>query len=394
MLNVTFCSVMLFLIRKQQALISQGKCLLCLQEILLIGIFYREETGMHAKKRIIGVILAVVLSAALLAGCGTKKESSSSETAASEADSGGSSNTITLSDGTTYPSGTITIICPYTTGGGTDIGIRTFAKYAKQYTDADIVVENITGGDGLIGISAGFNRGSDGDTLWHIDTGPQYVTTIKAACPFYVLKDMALIGQLVCDDRVWVARKDDTRFSNGEEFFAYAKAHPGEISCGVSGSGTISGVSTVYLSNLTGADLNVTGFNGVSEATVAFLQGDCDIMTAGVSEVASMLENDQCKVLFTLTDERIYDEAPTVKELGYDALSASSDRGLAMHGKTDPAIVQYWSDIMDKVCADPAFLEEMEAQSFTVLHRNSAEFTEHFEKLYDFWYDLKAEMGE
>ena len=97
---------------------------------------------------------------------------------------------------------------------------------------------------------------------------------------------------------------------------------------------------------------------------------------------------------FTLTDERVYDDAPTVKELGYDALSASSDRGLAMHCKTDPAIVQYWSDIMDKVCADPAFQEEMEAQSFTVLHRNSAEFTEHFEKLYDFWYDLKAELGE
>jgi tripartite-type tricarboxylate transporter receptor subunit TctC len=117
-------------------------------------------------------------------------------------------------------------------------------------------------------------------------------------------------------------------------------------------------------------------------------------MTAGVSEATPMLENGQCKVLFTLTDERIYDDVPTLKELGYDSVSLSSDRGLAMHGETDPTIVQYWSDIMDKVCADTAFLEEAAAQSLIIHHRNSAEFTEYFSKLYDFWYDLKNELGE
>lgn len=294
----------------------------------------------------------------------------------------------------TYPNGTVTIICPYTAGGGTDLGIRLFAKYAQQYTDANIVVENIVGGNGLIGIGAGMNRGSDGSTLWHIDTGPQYVTTKVSVCPFYVLRDMSLVGQLVGDDRVWIARADDPRFGSGEEFLTYAKEHPGEISCGVSGSGTISGVSSLYLSKVTGIDLNVVGYNGVSEAKAIFLGGKCDIMTAGVSEAAPMLADGHCKVLFSLTDERVYDDVPTLKELGYDAVSVSSDRGLAMHGETDPAIVQYWSDIMDMVCADTAFREDAIAQSLVIQHRNSAKFTDHFAEMYDFWYDLKAELGE
>ena len=353
---------------------------------------------MNAKK-LIGAALSTILSAAILAGCGGNAGTTAAGVPAAEsltasAAAGGWQKSITLSNGKTYPGETVTIICPYTAGGGTDFGIRLFAKYAQQYTDAEIVVENIEGGNGLVGIGEGMNKGGDGSTLWHIDTGPQYVTTKVSVCPFYVLRDMSLVGQIAGDDRVWIARADETRFNNGEEFLSFAAAHPGELRCSASGSGVISGMSTLYLSKVTGVDLNVVGYNGTSEAEAAFLGGDCDVMAAGVSEAAPMLEKGQCKVLLSLTDERIYPDVPTVRELGYDAVSVSTDRGLAMHGDTDPMVVQYWSDIMDMVCADPAFLEEAADHSLTIQHRNSAEYTEHFAKLYDVWYGLKAELGQ
>ena len=77
-----------------------------------------------------------------------------------------------------------------------------------------------------------------------------------------------------------------------------------------------------------------------------------------VSEAYQMLQENQCVVLFTLTDERVYDNVPTVKELGYDLKSLSTDRGLAMSAKTDPAIAEYWQKILEMVCADPEFIEE------------------------------------
>lgn len=358
-------------------------------------------------KKLICAVLTTALSAAILAGCGGnagKQSGNNSSTvpapngnsvSSSVSSSGtGWSKTITLSNGKTYPSGTISIICPYSAGGGTDLGIRLFAQYAQQYTDATIIVENIEGGNGLVGIQTGMSRGTDGSTIWHMDTGPQYVTTEVSACPFNVLEEMSLIGQIVGDDRVWIARTDEARFASGQELLEYAKAHPGEINCGVSGTGVISGLSTVYISNVTGAELNVIGYNGASDAKAAFLGGHCDIMAAGVSEAAPMLAEGQCKVLLSLTDERIYDDVATVKELGYDAVSVSTDRGLAMHGQTDPAIVQYWNDIMDMVCADPAFVEDAAKQSLTIHHRDSEEFTDQFAALYDIWYDLKVTLGQ
>ncbi len=79
--------------------------------------------------------------------------------------------TIKLADGTTYPSATVSIIAPFAAGGGVDMGIRLFAKHAKKYSDATIIVENITGGSGLIGIQNGLSRPANGYTLWHIDSG-------------------------------------------------------------------------------------------------------------------------------------------------------------------------------------------------------------------------------
>ena len=87
------------------------------------------------------------------------------------------------SNGKTYPSGTVSIIAPFAAGGGVDLGIRLFAKYAQKYTDATIIVENITGGSGLVGIQTGLSRPSDGYSIWHIDSGPQYVTTSISHAP-------------------------------------------------------------------------------------------------------------------------------------------------------------------------------------------------------------------
>lgn len=358
-------------------------------------------------KRILKAGLAVMVGSALLTGCGSSggKETQGTKSAEDKTAEGKTavpgaaennvwSKTITLADGSSYPGKTVSIVCPYAAGGGVDLGIRLFAEYAQEYTDATLIVENIEGGNGLVGLQTALNRGSDGKTIWHMDTGPQYVTTSVSACPFDVVKDMSLIGQMLGDDRVWVARADESRFSDGKALIAYIQEHPGELTCAVSGAGAISGLSTSYLGDAIGGTINIIGYNGGSEAKAAFLGKHCDIMAAGVSEIAGMLEEGQCTVLLTLTDDAIYDGIPTVKELGYDAMSLSTDRGLAMSGQTDPAIVQYWSDIMEMVCADPDFIADADAQSLEVRYRDAEEFTQQFIDTTAIWYDVKEALGQ
>lgn len=360
------------------------------------------------KKRI-ALLAATTLVMSSLSGCASnstapettaaattqaEKETTASDTqATSTGDTGEWSKTITLADGKTYPSGTVTIIAPFSAGGGVDLGDRLFAKYAQKWTDATLIVENITGGSGLVGIQTGLGRATDGSVMWHIDPGAQYVSTTNSSCPFDVVNDMGHIGFFVADDRVWAVKPDETRFTTAEEMFAYAKDHPGEISIAASGTGTIAALATQYIANTAGVEFNIIGYNGSSEAKAAFLGGHCDVMSAGVSEARTMLDENQCKVLFTMTDERIYDDIPTVKELGYDCTSLSTYRGLAMSSKVDPAIVEYWDKIMEKVCEDPDFIAEADNMGLVIRFHNTDEALKIFREYNPIWYDLKESLG-
>ncbi len=339
--------------------------------------------------------LILVISMLLLAvACGAKTETKT-ETKPAEAAPAASTDgkTITLANGKSYPNGTVTFIAPFSAGGAVDLGLRLFTKYAAKYTDATMIVENITGGSGLVGTQTGLSRANDGNTIWHLAADGQYVTTTNSVCPFDVMKDMAIIGGLVADDRVWVAQPNETRFSNAQELFAYAKEHPGEISVSTSGAGTIPTISTIYVQNAVGCEFNPIAYNGASEAKAAFLGGHNDLYATSVADVATIVAENQGKILFTLTDERIYDDVPTVRELGYDLTSLTTIRGLAMRADTDPAIVAYWENILKQVTSDPEFLAEAKNMQLTIRFLDSATATKTFDEYYKIMHDIKEALG-
>ena len=348
-------------------------------------------------KKALSLILVFAMMVAILAGCSnsnsntTTEQKPASEPAAQTAANDG--KTITLANGKSYPNGTVTFIAPFSAGGAVDMGVRLFTKYAAKYTDATMIVENITGGSGLVGTQTGLSRANDGNTIWHLAADGQYVTTSNSVCPFDVMKDMSIIGGMVADDRVWVAQPDETRFSTAEELFAYAKDHPGEISVSTSGAGTIPTISTIYVQDAVGCKFNPIAYNGASEAKAAFLGKHNDLYATSVADVATIIAENQGKILFTLTDERIYEDVPTVRELGYDLTSLTTIRGLAMRADTDPAIVAYWENILKQVTSDPEFLAEAEKMQLTIRYLDSATATKTFDEYYKIMYDIKEALG-
>lgn len=357
-------------------------------------------------RKLFSALMAAVMLAGVMTGCSSNPgttsnpsapSSSSGKTdapASSSAAPGGWSKTITLADGSTYPSGTVTLIAPFAAGGSVDLGDRLFVEHAAKYTDATIIVENVTGGSGLTGTQQGLNAAPDGYTMWHIAADGQYVTTANSVCPFDTLTEMSFIGGFVQDDRVWVARVGEDRFTNAQEWLDYCKAHPGDVTVAASGSGTIASIGSYYLADEMGIELNVIGYGGSAEAKAAFLGGECDIMGCSVSEAAAMLGDNQCTVLMSLTEERIYDDVPTVAELGYpDAVCLTTLRGLAMSSKVDPAIVAYWEQVLDMVANDPEFQAAAQAMTLVIHHRDSADFRGCFEEFFPIFHDIKEDLG-
>ena len=117
------------------------------------------------KKRSVARILCAVITAALLTGCGSSPEGSPAEgkeqaeepAKETEEASGPAEN-----KSTDFPSSTMTIICPYAAGGGSDLALRILAQTGEEQFGQTINVENVTGGSGSIGLVEMLGRDADG----------------------------------------------------------------------------------------------------------------------------------------------------------------------------------------------------------------------------------------
>ena len=108
-------------------------------------------------------------------------------------------------------------------------------------------------------------------------------------------------------------------------------------------------------------------------AKTALLGSHIEAASQSYSDIAAAPE--QFTVLCTAGSERFskLPDVPTMQECGYDVEMYVS-RGFAMKAGTDPQIVQYWSDIIGKVCADPGFLEEAENMGLPIHYLNCQDF--------------------
>ncbi|MGI9479772.1 MAG: Bug family tripartite tricarboxylate transporter substrate binding protein, partial [Hyphomicrobiaceae bacterium] len=128
----------------------------------------------------------------------------------------------------TYPSKTITMICPYSAGGGGDTATRIVAKLAGDIMGVQINVENKTGGGATIGIGATAKAKPDGYTLGFISTSPITIRTHMMKAPYHPLKDLSYVGQIVSSNQPLIVRAN-SKWKSLKDVIEFARANPGKL---------------------------------------------------------------------------------------------------------------------------------------------------------------------
>jgi len=163
--------------------------------------------------------------------------------------------------------GTLNLIVPFAAGGAVDLGARLFAKYAPQYTAANVVITNISGAGGLIGTTEMLRHGTDGSHMLALNPSIGFVSTPDRPVPFDITRDFVFCTMMVRDPRMIAIRKGDPRFSTAEEFIEYARANPG-LTVGSSGVGTVAHFTPIMISNELDLNLVVVAFDGTGEMRI------------------------------------------------------------------------------------------------------------------------------
>jgi len=203
------------------------------------------------------------------------------------------------------------IIFPFAAGGGGDTLCRLLAQQIGQVLDRTVIVENRTGGDGLIGIKAVKSAKADGATIL-VTTGPtMYLLPIVETVPsFDTGKDFVPVSLLA-------------RFEFGVVVLAWLKAHPDRATFGVPSNGTIPHFTGSRLQDVLGMSMTRVPYRGSAPIINDLVGGHLPFGITTVADAMPQYRAGGVKILAVTSAARspFLPEVPTLKENGIDLVA-------------------------------------------------------------------------
>ncbi len=250
----------------------------------------------------------------------------------------------------------IEMIVPYKAGGGTDNAARIIADAMSEKLGVKVIVTNQGGAASEIGDQAIAEAVKDGSVIGILGApDPQYLVATKDTA--FTMDDFQCLAVYNLSLPMLIGKAGG--FTSFEEIAEYGKAHPGEITIGVSGGGPKT--EAAILMSCGEFEATVVDFSGSADVSTALLSGDIDLGCLTPSYL-STLEPEGCIPIVYFSADKIeaYSEVPSMKELGFDVNIAHNPIVVAPAG-VPAEIIEKYQAALDEIGADPAIKEAFEA---------------------------------
>lgn len=274
----------------------------------------------------------------------------------------------------TYPSRPVTVIVPYGPGGGTDLFARALATELSTRFKVPVVVDNVPGAGGTIGVQKLTHLPNDGYTIITA-TGIEYemLSLADPAAPVRKteLKALSLIGT---QPVVLVARKD-LGIRNMGELIAAASAKPGGLSIASVGPSTALSITSLIIQQSAGIKLLDVPYKGAGALTTDLLAGNIDLAVISLPVAVPLVREGRLLALGTsdamrtaaLPDVPALAEHPSLKNVDIKLVFA------ILAGKDTPAApAQLFEKVTGDLLLDPGFQKTMTAMYLTPAKRAAA----------------------
>ena len=277
-----------------------------------------------------------------------------------------------------FPSSTITFIVGFGPGGGLDLFMRGLGDYIKKEYKIPAVVENKPGGGGSLGYILLQGSKPDGYTLGSMSSSI-LLQTVNTKGRVDYQKVEPIINLTTAPMTVTVHK--DSPWNTLEQFLAYAKANPGKIRLGNSGTGAINHIFGICLERATGTKFTHIPFKTGPESGTALLGKHIDAATQTFSDIIASHETGQLRVLAVSGEKRtpFAPNTPTLKERGINIV-LSMWRGVGAPKGTPADRLEALNKIFLKAVETPEWKGMMERLKLENNYQGMAEFREVYER--------------
>ncbi|WP_110598893.1 Bug family tripartite tricarboxylate transporter substrate binding protein [Salinicola lusitanus] len=256
-----------------------------------------------------------------------------------------------------YPDHAIEFIVPWSPGGGSDALMRIISNAAPEFVGQPMPVINMPGVSGTIGLKELAQKDPDGYTVGQIHEGLMAANATGLTTLNW--DDFQPVASLASSPQYLVVNADSD-WKTFDEFAKYAKAHPGEIRIGAT-LGGIPHVHAAMIEDAIGAQFRYVGFEGTGARIRSLVGGHIDASIGDISSSLEFVKNGDLRFLAVGSKARLEQtpDVPTFRELGYDNLDMSINRGIVAPKGIDPARVETLAKDFEAMSEDPAFVDRV-----------------------------------
>jgi len=261
-----------------------------------------------------------------------------------------------------FPSRPITMIVPFPAGGATDPLARILVEHMRGTLGQTIVVENVAGAGGSIGVGRVARATPDGYTLSIGHWGTHALNGATYTLPYDVVKDFEPIA-LIANTPQWVIAKKTLQPANLQELVAFLKANPDKVTAATVGGAGAPQIAGIYFQRATGTQFPFVPYRGGAPAIQDLVAGQVDIMFDQSANSFQYVRGGQVKVYAVLAKARwsAAPEVPTADEEGFPGLHSAYWHGLWAPKGTPKDVIATLTRAVQAALADATVRERFAA---------------------------------
>ena len=293
-----------------------------------------------------------------------------------------------------YPAKPIKIIAPVQPGGGVDLVARTIADRLGQALGQSIIVENQSGGGGVVGSLATARAAPDGYTLMVGYVGTHGTNPAVRKLPYDAIKDFTPIAMVGGTPNILVV-PPSLPVTTLREFIQYAKSNAGKLSYGSAGPGTLTHLAMEQLKVAADLDLVHVPYRGIGPAITDILGGQTQALFPGLAAALPHIKAGKMRPLAVTGLKRhpLVPDVPTFEELGYKGFDGVQWYGIVGPANLPAPIVKRLNAEIDKLLENPELKERLSSEALEPMPMSSEAFGQYIRDDIARWTRLAKERN-
>ncbi|MGY4570579.1 MULTISPECIES: tripartite tricarboxylate transporter substrate binding protein BugD [Bradyrhizobium] len=261
----------------------------------------------------------------------------------------------------TYPAHPITIVVPFAAGGPSDAMARILGERMKQSLGEVLLIENVTGAGGSIGVGRAVRSAPDGYTISFGHLGTHVANGAIYKLGYDLVTDLEPVVLLPSNPMIIVS-KNAVPAKSLKELLEWLKSRPAPPTAGTAGAGSGSHIAGLYFENVSGIKLQYVPYRGTGPALNDLVAGQIDIIVDQTSNSINQVRAGNIRAYAVTDSKRVANapDVPTVDEAGLPGFHMTLWSGLWVPKGTPKEIVAKLNAAAVEAMADPAVQKQLE----------------------------------